>query len=90
MVSIIVGRGGGESENIIDGPVSSVWLTLVSGIGDDENLFPDAARLNIGRVRDEVRSPEIPAAVRVSVDLPALLGRSAASSCSIVSSCAEP
>lgn len=80
-------RGGGDSENMIDGPVSSEWFTRVSGMGEDENRFPDGARLNIGRVRDEVDCPAIPAVVMVSVEFPVLFGRRALLICSATSSC---
>lgn len=80
-------RGGGDSENMIDGPVSSVWFTRVSGIGEDENRFPEGARLNMGRVREEVDCPARPAVVTVSVEFPALSGRRALVICSATSSC---
>jgi hypothetical protein len=40
---------GGESENMMDGPVSSVGFTRVSGMGDDVNLLLDAVLPNFGR-----------------------------------------
>lgn len=80
-------RGGGDSENMIDGPVSSVWFTRVSGMGDEENRFPDGARLNIGRERDEVDCRARSAVVTVDVEVPALFGRRALLICSATSSC---
>jgi hypothetical protein len=62
---------------MIDGPVSSVWFTRVFGMGEDENRFPDGARLKIGRVRDEVDCPVRLAVVTVSVEFPAPFGRRA-------------